>query len=422
MSAGGGRRLLATAVVVVTVVGFAAAKVLEARSGGGGDDPLEGAVLVVAFALLAVLGAVLLVRRPGHILGPLFAAVGVVPAITTPTEIIVAATVIDGRTPSVLARLAVWPITWYWFALVGTLVIYLPLLFPDGRLPSRRWRWLAWPVTAVLTLGCAVSAISEDILLETLGPDGQNLSVANPLGISGVPHGEDSPVFVLMTGTVLIGVVGAVAAVVVRFRRSHGIERQQLKWFLFAVCLLGASALLDLLPGRVAAVVSGMTGFVGAPALPLAIAVAIFRYRLYDIDRLISRTVTYAVVSTVLLAVYAAVVLLPGMVFGLTSDLLVAAATLAAAGLFVPLRRRVQRRVDRRFNRAHYDAARVVERFATRLRDELDLDGLAGDICGVVASTVQPTRVSLWLRRKPARFGSRRPATAGAGSRSVVAT
>lgn len=193
MRAGRRRHLLAITIVVVTVVGFAAAEVLQAGSRGEGDDPLEGAVFTITFALFAVLGAVLLVRRPGHIFGPMFAAVGVVPAITTPAELVVASEVIAGQTPSLLARLAVWPISWYWFVLLGTLVIYLPLLFPDGRLPSPRWRWLAWPITAVLALGCVVSAISEDILLQTLGPDGQDLWVPNPLGIPGMPHGEDTP-------------------------------------------------------------------------------------------------------------------------------------------------------------------------------------------------------------------------------------
>lgn len=402
MRAGRRRHLLATAVVVVTVVGFAAAEVLQAGSRGTGDDALEGAVFTVTFALFAVLGAVLLVRRPGHIFGPMLATMGVVPAISTPAELVVASTVITGQTPSLLARLAVWPISWYWYVLLATLAIYLPLLFPDGRLPSPRWRSLAWPVTVVLALGCVVSAVSEDIRLQTLGPDGQDLWVANPLGIPGAPQGEDGPLFVLMTGALLLGVIGAVAAVAVRFHRSRGIERQQLKWFLFAVCLLGLSVLVELLPGRAASVVSTATSIIGFPALPLSIAVAILRYRLYAIDRLVSRTATYAVITVALLAVYAAVVVLPGMVFGLESDLLVAAATLVAAGLFVPLRRRVQRGVDRRFNRARYDAAQVVERFGTRLRAELDLDGLAADLHGVIASTVQPSHVSLWLRRESA--------------------
>jgi hypothetical protein len=221
-----------------------------------------------------------------------------------------------------------------------------------------------------------------------------------------MPFGEDNPLFDPVGSVIILGAVGAVAAVVVRFRRSHGVERQQFKWFLSPVCLVCVSVTVDALPVPLptwVSVISDGASLLGFIGLPVSITLAILRFRLYEIDRLINRTVTYALVTATLLVTYAAVVALPGVIIDLRSDVLVAAATLATAAAFVPVRRRVQRVVDRRFNRARYDAARVVDRFGARLRVELDLDGLADDLCGVVASTVQPAHVSLWLARERGR-------------------
>ncbi|CAN5891367.1 hypothetical protein BH23ACT10_BH23ACT10_16380 [soil metagenome] len=392
-----GRRLLASAIVFTYLTAASAGLLWQADTGGDGNTILEGAAILAAFGLFAVLGAVLVARTPGHVMGPLFAGVGLVPALAFAGDAYVASVVLAGSTPSPVTRLLVWPSTWYWYAVLAILIVYVPLVFPDGRLPSRRWRWLAWPVGLSVTAACVVSAVSERIAIQTLGPGGEELSVVNPLGIAGMPFGEANPVFDFLIAAYVPGVLGGVAAVIVRFRRSRGGERQQLKWFVAAAGLVGFGSLFGELPLPGAELMGGAAFLVGIVGLPLSITLAILRYRLYEIDRVISRTVTYALISTVLLAVYATIVTLPGVLFALESDLLVAVSTLAAAGVFVPVRRRVQAEVDRRFNRARYDAQQVVERFGARLRDDLDVDHLTADVQAVVAATVQPTFCALWL-------------------------
>jgi hypothetical protein len=201
-------------------------------------------------------------------------------------------------------------------------------------------------------------------------------------------------------GFVLAGVIlAALVSLVVRFRRATGIERQQLKWFAYG------TALLLLLPaaGIIGASLAGPAGDLVAAgilsALPVAIGIAVLRYRLYDIDRLVNRTLVYGLLTAVLGGTYAGLVLVLGQLLGQDrSSLAVAGATLAAAALFQPARRRIQQLVDRRFNRRRYDAARTVEAFSARLRDQLDLDSLAGELLVVVDQTVQPVKASLWLR------------------------
>ena len=359
----------------------------------------EGVALYGGFGLFAVLGAVLLTRRPGHVMGTLFAGMALVVAVGSAGEAYAGSQVLAGREPPLVVRLLAWPNAWYWYMLLALLLCYVPLLFPDGRLPSPRWRWFAWAVGLTVTVTCVVAGLSERIQLQTVGPDGEQLSVANPLGITGMPFLEQNPWFPLLTAPFVAGLAGAIAAVIVRFRRATGIERQQLKWFVAAVCVQVVTFVISILPIPGADIISTVGLVVGIVGVPVAITLAILRFRLYDIDRIISRTVTYALVSAVLLGIYATVVTLPGTLFALESDVLVAAATLTAAAVFVPLRRRLQQAVDRRFNRARYDARRVVERFAGRLRDDIDLDDLAGDLHLAVTTTVQPSHQSLWLRR-----------------------
>ena len=396
-----GRGTVALAVVGFYLAAVGTGLVLQVTGGGQSTDLVEGLAYIAAFGLFAALGAVLIARRPGHVMGPLFATVGMLPAIGFPCETYAALQVLQGAPTPLWARVLAWPTTFYWYPVLAIMVVYVPLLFPDGRLPSPRWRWVAWLVGVGVAIICAISAVAERIMLQTVGPQGQDLTVANPFGIAGMPFGEDNPLFDPVGSVIVVGVIGAIAAVVVRFRRSHGVERQQLKWFLLPVCLAGIGILVDIvvtpLPGWASAIANGVSllGFVG---LPVSITLAILRFRLYEIDRIISRTVTYALVTASLFVVYAAIATVPGVLFALRSDLLVAAATLAAAAGFVPLRRRVQAAVDRRFNRSRYDAQRVVDRFGSKLRDDVDLDSLTGDLRGVVATTVQPVHVSLWLR------------------------
>jgi hypothetical protein len=262
------------------------------------------------------------------------------------------------------------------------------LLVPDGRLRSRRWRPVAATGMAAAALVLVGLGLAPARLEDTL--------IANPFGLAG-PAGTVAAALA-GAGTLLwvATMVASVACVVVRFRSSVGVERQQLRW----VAAGAAAAVAGLLAGAAGPenTVLSRVLYSSVLCVPVAVAVAVLRYRLWDLDRLVSRTVTYAVVTALLVVPYLLVVPAAGRLAQGSGSLAVAAATLAAVALFQPLRRRVQDLVDRRFNRARYDAARTVEGFAVRLRDQVDLDALRGELLAVVDQTVQPTRTSLWLR------------------------
>ncbi|CAN5891287.1 hypothetical protein BH23ACT10_BH23ACT10_16350 [soil metagenome] len=277
-----------------------------------------------------------------------------------------------------------WFNAWTWVLIAVPLATFLPLLFPDGRLPGRRWRAVAWLAAAALAL-----------VVVTM------MAVAWPSSTIPVAEAMAEPRGVAAVGRVgfpllLASVLASLLAPVVRARRAGGVRRRQIHWVGFGAGMFALVTAVSFVLDPSARLFA-ITAVPGGIALVGSIAVAILRYRLYEIDRLISRTATYALVTAVLVGVYALVAVVPSAMLDVESDLLVAAATLAAAAVFVPVRRRVQQVVDRRFNRARYDAALVVERFGDRLRDDLDVDGLTGDLRGVVAATVQPAHVSLWL-------------------------
>jgi hypothetical protein len=203
-----------------------------------------------------------------------------------------------------------------------------------------------------------------------------------------------------LLGLLALSGVLALASLVLRFRRSRGEERQQLKWFTYACALVPLAVVADLLPAVGDLVFAALIVF-----LPVAAGIAILRYRLYDIDRLINRTLVYGLLTALLAGVYAGVVLVLGQLFGGVGaeppSWAVAGATLAVAALFQPARRRIQQAVDRRFNRRRYHAAKTIEAFSTRLRDEIDLDTLSAELVGVVDQTMEPTHISCWLRPPP---------------------
>ena len=292
------------------------------------------------------------------------------------------------------------------FLLTFPLLIVLLALFPDGRLPSHRWRWLLWLLAAstVARILGEWFAVGELEWWKPMQPSDAPFPVPvdNPLGflpIAGTPFAAMITGFATVT-LVLLPV--ALLPLLFRFRRSRGVERQQLKWLALGACVAAAafaigSALWSLLeqvtkdPGSVQ--------IIPLIALPLTMAIAVLRYRLWDIDRLLNRTLVYAIVTVVLGAGYALTVLgLAALAGGHGSSLVVAAPTLAAAAAFGPLRRRVQISVDRRFNRRRYDAARTIEAFAARLRDQVDLDALGRELLTVVDQTMEPTGATLWLR------------------------
>jgi hypothetical protein len=261
------------------------------------------------------------------------------------------------------------------------------LLFPTGRSLSPRWRPVTWLAVGLVVAYTVAAALSPSLQL-----DGR--TIANPIGVAGMEQ-DRGLLGAVLSGLLLVVLAAAIVSLIMRFRRSQGVERQQLKWFTYAGALVLLAPLSNGLIGNVS--------YVPLLALPVAVGVAVLRYRLYDIDRLINRTLVYGLLTALLAGVYTGLVLVLGQLFGAgvgrdPPSWAVAGATLAAASLFQPARRRIQAVVDRRFNRRKYNAAKTVEAFSARLRDEVDLDALSAELLGVVEQTMQPTRASLWLR------------------------
>jgi hypothetical protein len=376
-----------TAVVAVLVV-------LSAVNGTFRPDAFTDSVpLLLAFASFVVVGALIVRHRPGNAVGWMFAAIAllaVLGALGEEYAIFASARHLPGPV------LAAWFASWAWYPTLALTLVFTPLLFPTGRLLSPRWRLVAWPAAAVMAAITGLAALQQTI---ELAP---GRMVANPFGLAGVENPEDSRLGAVLFPLLGPLVLAAFASLVVRFRRSRGDERQQLKWITFAAALLPLTFAGDLLPDTA----GNLLFAVVVSFLPVAAGVAILRYRLYEIDRLINRTLVYGLLSALLAGIYAALVLVGGELSGGVADdppsWAVAGATLAVAALFQPARRRIQGVVDRRFDRRRYDAARTVDAFSGRLREELDLDALAAELLAVVERTVQPTAASLWLR-PPAR-------------------
>ena len=395
-------------VLLVYVAGISANGWLERRLGLQSEHPAEDVVLFVGFSLFAAVGALLVAKWPDNPIGWIMSANALIVGIFPACESYAAYVMSTSGHPDALAVFGVWANSWYWYLLLALTFVYLPLLFPDGRLPSRRWL----PVAVVPAIGVAGIAILG-ALTETLRGQTFDYRIDNPIGIEGLGYVEDLQVFTVLGGGALaIGTVGAVSSVVVRFRRSRSTERQQLKWFLYAAAPIVAFPAIESLPVIVSGLLSGWVLL----GLPTAIGIAILRYRLYEIDIVINRTLVYGPLSAMLVLVYfGGVVGLQAALRTLTgqeSTLAVVASTLAIAALFSPLRRRVQGFVDRRFYRRKYDARKTLEAFSAKLRDETDLEALNAELVGVVRETMQPAHVSLWLRtdRGPTRsVGNREP-------------
>ena len=286
---------------------------------------------------------------------------------------------------------------WIWLLGLG-LCVFVVLLFPSGQLPSRRWRPVAWAAAAGLAGWVLGNAFAPTII-------SADTAMPNPVGAPG-PAGK---IFAVMAfgGVLLIAATGlaAIGSLAFRYRRARTAERAQLKWLVYAGVLIVAAVLAELVaeriigPGAAANNLQNALGSGAVALVPVAIGVAVLRYRLYDIDRVISRTLAYAIVTGLLAGIYAGLVLLATEVLRFSSPVAVAAATLTAAALFSPVRRRVQRRVDRRFNRARYDAETTVAAFAARLKDAVDLDTVRDDLAQVVHTALQPAHVSVWTSR-----------------------
>jgi hypothetical protein len=359
-----------------------------------GDFGFRG-IDIIFTAAFSTVGTVIASRRPHNRVGWLFLAAGLGFAVVGFTYQYAVYAVL-ARPGLRLGPESAWVLNCIWPLTLAALA-WVILVFPDGRLLSPRWRpavWLAGLGAALAAAGLALSP----------GPLDEFEAVENPFGL------EDAGVVVrLLTPVGMAGwgvaLVAAGVSLVVRLRRARGEQRQQLKWLAYAAALAAITQAVNLVcflvwgirPGAlVAAYICALT------AMPVAAGIAILRYRLYDIDRIINRTLVYGLLTTLLAAVYAGLVLLGGQLFGGVGgdspSWAVANATLAVAALFQPARRHIQQVVDRRFNRRKYDAARMVEVFSTRLRDQTDLDTLSGELLAVVDQTMQPTTASVWLR------------------------
>jgi hypothetical protein len=268
------------------------------------------------------------------------------------------------------------------------------LLFPDGRLAARRWRWV---LRAYAVAGALASAAVFAPAATAVARHDVRIDAAGNLISTGRPHGGPlAAAGVLVLGLILVIVLSFVAHQVLSWRRATGQRRQQLKWLASGAAVTLAVIAVSL--GASSTSVVGEILGIGLAALPVGIGVGILKYRLYEIDRIISRTLAYAVVTGVLVGVYAGLVLLATQVLGFHSSVAVAVSALAAAALFNPLRHRVQRRVDRRFNRARYDADQTVTAFAARLKDGVDLGSVRDDLAAVVEKALEPAHMSVWIR------------------------
>jgi len=361
------------------------------------DYWLVNAVQVGSFSII---GAIIASRLPANPVGWLFCAAACTIAVEyLSAEYAIYALLARPDTLPAGEALA-WLAFWAWIPSIGCIVLSL-LLFPNGRLPSSRWRWLAW-LSVLLTIAGAVWVALSPGAIGNLG------STRNPLGIEGLPSGY-KPVQTIMSALLL---VAAVSTLGLRLLRTSGIEHQQIKWPAFiAVMAAGGSILYDTAISEAIGLRwlewAGYVGLIAAlVCFPISIGIAIVRYRLYEIDHIINRTLVYALLTAISAAVYfGAVVLLQRVFVALTgqqSTLAVVASTLVIAALFNPLRRRIQSFVDRRFYRRKYDARKTLEAFSAKLRDETDLEALNNDLVGIVRETMQPAHVSLWLRPDPA--------------------
>jgi len=346
---------------------------------------------LLAMVTAPTVGAVLAARRPRHPVGWLLLGLGASIGLSG---------FIDGYALyGLLARpgslpAARWPAIYSPAVAVAGIacVGFVLLLTPTGSLPSPRWRWWA----RVAAAAPVVYLVALTLNTEPLDPTYR--SVTNPLGL----HAFQRPIAVthiVASGVAVVAVVVGALSLVVRFRRARGTEREQLRWVALAAVLVSL-AILVVLAGMGAGNQLLITWAAGISfaVLPLAIGAAVLRYRLYDLDRIVSRTLAYGLLTVLLGGGYAGLVLGLGQLLGRDSSLVVAAATLTVAALFQPARRRVQHAVDRRFDRRRYDAAYTIQAFSARLRQQVDLDALTAELLAVVDQTMQPTSVSLWLR------------------------
>src|ERR687889_120682 len=393
---------LVTLSVVLFVGGIALDQMTRSTATGrpyyGWDDAV---ILLTSVLTFSVVGAIIASRQPRNAIGWLFCGVGLVMGINSLTGGYAEYRLAGGSDPGSLAETAAWFASWSWTLWVYVPTSFLLLLFPDGRLPSSRWRPVAW---------CAALGVISFVAGNALepGPLEDFPQITNPYGV-------ESPILgaVAIAGGILASasMVASAVSLIVRMRRAGRVERQQIKWLAYggalAVGAFFASGVIYIWsPDAAISVIS-----LGLLGVPIFTGVAIARYRLYEIDIVINRTLVYGALTAALVGVYFGGVATGQALFRAFTgqeqqpQLAIVVSTLAIAALFDPLRRRIQSFIDRRFYRRKYDAQKTLEAFSSRLRDETDLDALGGDLEGVVRETMQPAYVSLWLRSNKASKG-----------------
>ena len=381
-----GPRRTAWTLTCLAVIAMIAADVIGDPTGEPSLGTVDSYLLLATFAAFPVIGSLTVARYPRNALGWVFIGTGLIVGAGVVGTSVAYEAYIEGRDVA-FAPWGAWVADWYWYPGFGMTTSYLLLLFPDGKPASPRWRVISWLVA--LTLGglTLISMLSKRLQVE-------DRLVESPIGLvdlSTVDAIRD-PLFIVWGLLLLL----AAASLVFRFRRSKGQERLQLKWLTFAATFFAAYAIGGILFDLPLTLFSIL--FL---TLPVTVGIAVLKYRLYDIDLVINRTLVYGVLTGLLVLIYLGIVfVLQTLLTGVTteSDLAVAGSTLAVAALFRPLRSRVQGFIDRRFYRHKYDAQHTLESFSSRLRDEVDLDQLANDLTFVVRETMQPTYVSVWLK------------------------
>jgi hypothetical protein len=382
-----------SAIVLAGVIPLALFAIRALVDGDLADVPFYLVFLLLPMNL-GVVGAVLTTRRPDNRIGWLLLTAGVFVAVVFAGGEYARFVQAQGGPETVWTVAAAWVAAWAFLPAVGILVVFLPLLFPTGELPGPRWRVVVAAGIAGMVAG-TLGAATEPGPLAGLGGPPNPMVPPEPLlsvitAAAAVGNGIAPVVFLL-----------ALASLLLRFRASRGVERQQITWFLLAAGVSAVLFAISLLPLGGVADVGWALGLLSLAFLPLAIGVAVLRYRLYEIDRIVSRVVGYAIVTAVLAAVFAAVVVVAAAVLApitQSNTLAVAGSTLVVAALFQPVRRATQSRVDRRFNRSRVRADHVAEAFSARIREGADLATIGTTLREGVSATLAPSSVGIWVK------------------------
>ena len=403
------RRWAAATVAVAMPALFLLGALVQVRVAGDSNLALAFPIVLTGWV-----GALLLVRVPDNRIGWLLSLGGLAGSVSGIAAALVPSTETPLPAPPEMSSFQLVGGFGFgavgWYGLLGVWLIGVPLLFPSGRPPSARWRWVGWTGGIAISLAVIFSMFAPQLcdqwtVVDPISETGTRVTTrcfTNPVGVAFMPSAEEGLAASILSVAFLSSVVGALASLVARFRRARsGPERAQIKWVVFSLGLIVSmillSTLVETLWGGDALPASDLPMNIAFSSLPVAIAVAILRFRLYEIDRIISRAIAYVLVVGLLGAVFSAAVatvaLLPT-----DSSLGVAGSTLIVAVLFNPMRKAVQQRVDRRFNRARFDAEHVIDGFSSSLKDRLDRASVIGGWESVVSTTMEPSSISVWVR------------------------